>query len=250
MMLCVGIIILLIAWNIAAPLKWERDIVFRDIRGNPTYSSGSCASQTTACTSFLVVILLTYLASLSLTALLSYKVRDVPTDYQESKYVVLILLSLVQIYVVAIPSTVAVYSVVIARFLLMSTIVFLTVVAILGLMFIPKVFKLGRLNEDSSHHHRSPESPRVPSKSRLPSSKETSFRPGIISGSNYVNDRPNTSSLVAHSSPLQANVSGKYHFNSSFVDVDIEVNKEESGGDETGPTDDAKNKSRSEVTLS
>jgi hypothetical protein len=187
----VVVLILLIAWNIAAPLKWVRTIEFTDARGSPTYSSGYCAGTTALATTFVVLILLAYLGSLVLTALLAYKVRDVPSDYQESKYVAMILISLVQIYVVAIPSTVAVYSVVIARFLLMTTIVFLTVMVILGLMFVPKIFKLGKVKEDMSHKgtsdpKRGSLEKKIPSVRKQPSSRQDSRIPGSKFGGGMV----------------------------------------------------------------
>jgi len=254
-----AVLILILAWNLTAPLQWTRVIEF-EVRGSPTNSTGFCAAETTASMAFVLLITLMYLMSLVMTAILAYKVRDVPSDYQESKYVALILLSLVQVYVVAIPSTVAVYSVVIGRFLLMSTVVFLTVVVILGLMFVPKIFRLEQINASNSSN-KPPVKPRsqttkndVQKKFRMPvaASKEDRSINDPLYGTLHLSGK-----LVPHGT--EAFQPRSLDMDSSFVVHANEQNGNNSGGHGSGndgsggppTTTDAsgKDKSRTELTV-
>ena len=70
----------------------------------------------------------------------SYMVRDFPAEFQESRFIDIAILSMAQIYFVAVPSIVAVYSQVTGRFVVEFCIIFVTYLAVTLSMFVPKFF--------------------------------------------------------------------------------------------------------------
>ena len=131
---------LLAVWTGVAPLQWERTILYRNVLGYPELSTGSCAGGH-ASGVFVVLSFAMFLVALVVSALAAYSVRDVPEEFNESQYV-LALISMAEIYFVAIPTTVAVYNFVIGRFMMLSSVVFVSVICILVFVFVPKIYRL------------------------------------------------------------------------------------------------------------
>jgi hypothetical protein len=126
-------------WIGIAPLTWQRTVSFSDVNGYPIDSSGACQGGV-ASGAFVVALFLPHAVSLMLAASVAWRVKDLPTEFQESRYVALSIMSIAQIYLIAVPTVVAVYEFPLGRFILMSSVCFFSVLILLGFMFIPKMY--------------------------------------------------------------------------------------------------------------
>jgi hypothetical protein len=134
-------LLVLAIWIGVAPLQWERVIDFTDINGYPRISHGSCAATNTS-GGFLIAVFIIYGFSLACASYLAYKVKDLPSEFQESQFIGIAVLSVTEVYFIAVPTIIASWNNVIGRFVLMTSVVFLTVMVMQGLIFIPKILSL------------------------------------------------------------------------------------------------------------
>jgi len=133
-------VVLIIAWIVLAPLNWQRFIDYSDAHGNPLVSHGSCVFSNSASVIFLALVFTLDAVVLIVAVVVAYEIRSYPSEFQESRYVFLIVTSVGQIFFMAVPTTVAVYTNAIGRFILLSSVVFLTVLVIQFLLFAPKIW--------------------------------------------------------------------------------------------------------------
>lgn len=134
------VVAVLAAWIARAPLFWLRTVNFYDGQGFPLASAGTCAG-TDETLGFAVAVASLFALALVCAAVAAHAVRNVPDEYQESRWIALVLLFVAEIYIVAVPTVVAVWPVGGAgRFMLLSTIVFVNTELVLVLVFAPKVF--------------------------------------------------------------------------------------------------------------
>ena len=133
-------IVIMICWIVLAPLRFERLIGSTDEFGNPIHSFGQCSGGP-ACVAFVAVLFGLHAFALVATGYASSRVKDLPVEFQESRYLNLAVLSMSQIYLIAVPTVVATYSNVVGRFVITSTVVFITVGALVLFMIFPKMFR-------------------------------------------------------------------------------------------------------------
>jgi len=117
-------LVVLAVWTAVAPLRWTRVVTASDVNGFPTDSYGACLGSSDATGAFAGVVFGMHGVSALLSALFAWRVRNVPATYHD-RNVGLALVVLAQIYLVAVPTIVAVYSSVVARFVVASTAFFL-----------------------------------------------------------------------------------------------------------------------------
>lgn len=130
--------VLILVWIFVFPIDWVRTAQYFDLDGFVLESIGSChADQNSGV--FLGLIFGTYGIVLILTAWIGYEVRNLPIKYQESTAMFFSILITILLYVIGIPAVASVYGNVQARFLVISTIIFVNSLVFLGCMFIPKI---------------------------------------------------------------------------------------------------------------
>jgi len=119
-------------------------------------SYGQCSGGP-ECVAFVVVVFALHAVAVVATGYASSRVRDLPVQYQESRYLNLAVLSMSQIYLISVPTVVATYSNVIGRFVITSTVVLVTVCALVLFLIVPKMmgedFFSGGSSEQNSKHN-------------------------------------------------------------------------------------------------
>jgi hypothetical protein len=137
-----GVLIALLAvWIGLAPLQWQRVVLFQNALGYPVESTGACTASPTS-GAFLIVVFFIFLGSLLSSAFAANAVRQYPSEYHEGRFVLLALLSMTQLYLIAVPTTVAVYNFVVGRFIILSTVVFVSILFVNGFLLFPKIYRV------------------------------------------------------------------------------------------------------------
>jgi ABC-type branched-subunit amino acid transport system substrate-binding protein len=131
-------LIILILWISIAPLQYVRVVVISDVNQFPRSSSGTCTGADSSI-GFLIASFAILFLALFWSAVVANSIKNVPTEFQETKYVALTVGSLLQVYLVAVPAAIASYSYVLGRFILLSSIIFVSVAVLLLFMFLPKI---------------------------------------------------------------------------------------------------------------
>ena len=147
-------VVLLIAWTLTAPLKYERVITYQDVFGNPVNSYGICAIDSSASIGFLVTLLVfNGLIAVGVVAV-SVWVSNAPAKFQEARWTAFAAVALAELFVFGIPLVATVISLPVARFFVLSSLCFLTSLALLGSMFLPKII-VGSSEGDSEERRAS-----------------------------------------------------------------------------------------------
>jgi len=155
--ICVALLvesIPLIAWQLMDPLKWSRSCTKFDPVAVQvcTESQGSCSSERGW--SFMIPILFLHIFVLIRASLLAHQIRNVATDFQESKWIGIAIFSDLQLLLLGLPVVYLVRSNPIAYFVVKSGIVFINDGGDAGFIFIPKIIrswkeiKRGKYSED------------------------------------------------------------------------------------------------------
>ena len=134
-----GEVIILILWTSLDPLTYQRFVTQTDEFNNPTDSVGECYGDSVSF-GFVAIVFTLHALSVIFTGIASSFVKDFPVQYQESRYLNLAVLSMGQIYILAVPSVIAVYSSSIGRFVMTSTVVLISALALLCFLIVPKMF--------------------------------------------------------------------------------------------------------------
>jgi len=130
-------VVVLAVWTAVAPLQWVRVVTQVDANGFPTSSYGACLG-TTATAGFAGAVFGMHGLSAGLSAVFAWSIRNVPSDFHDGS-VGIALIVVAQIYLVAVPVVVAVYSSVVGRFVVASTAIFVGDAVLLGFIFYPKL---------------------------------------------------------------------------------------------------------------
>ena len=89
---------ILTAWSVLDPLHWERIVVQEDQFGEPLESQGCCVSDSWVIFGSLIGTL--HLCLMATACYLCYKAREIPTMFQEGRFVSIAMMSNLQIFVV------------------------------------------------------------------------------------------------------------------------------------------------------
>jgi hypothetical protein len=138
---CAVNLVILVTWASVSPLTYSREVIRSDVHGNPLESFGLCSSEHSA--PFMALIF-TYIMLLFLGGMIMcYKVRTADSDYQESNYIIISLVSQFQMYLLGIP-LLFVFSEESseARFLVAFVVVFCNNLLLSLVMFVPKMIAL------------------------------------------------------------------------------------------------------------
>ena len=85
-------------------------------------------------------------------AYVSAAAREIPQEYQESKWMAMAMGSTLQIFLIGIPTIVATYTTSpLARFMSMTLIVFVTNIAMLGFIYVPKMLRGWEIFQESKN---------------------------------------------------------------------------------------------------
>jgi len=136
-MLMVELVILL-TWQIVAPLKWERNILVTDSYGFAIKSVGQCTSQSGRW--FLLTLIILHILCLLYALYLSYVTRSIPSMFSESKWIAAAIISMLQILVLAIPIHLIVEENTKGTFFVRACVVFLQSATVTIFVFAPKMF--------------------------------------------------------------------------------------------------------------
>jgi hypothetical protein len=129
---------LLIAWTVVAPLEYIRILEFANEFGHPVSSYGICLGPAPASGAFVGCLCGLHAILIMVTMRITQRLSRVPTKFQETRWVNIAALSTGQVYLIGLPSAAAVYANPLGRFLVLSTVVFLSCMALLIAMFYPK----------------------------------------------------------------------------------------------------------------
>jgi len=138
--------VILVLWTTIDPLQWTRVTKQEDGFGYILESIGSCSSRNskpyilTLCiiNAFLLIILL----------FLSYRARNIPSEFQEGKNISLAVFSCLEVYFIGIPVNIIVNNDAQVSIFVQCSLVFLTTLAILLLIFGPLMWKVYKGEED------------------------------------------------------------------------------------------------------
>ena len=143
--------LLLIAWTSVAPLEWTR------VLESKTESYGKCTGGGTAFNTIAAFVAAVNGIALILANAAAYRARRIATEYSESRYIGMIMLSILQIVMVGVPILFLVEDNPTARYFTMSTIVFILSMSILLWMYVPKIIAWrAQKNERSQQSQLSP----------------------------------------------------------------------------------------------
>ena len=141
LILFVANLIVLLAWTIHAPLEWLRHPKdAKDKFGRSVDSFGTCTSESAL--PFVIVVLVLNLGILCLANWWAYQARNIETEYRGSRYIAISMASVLQAWCMGIPILIVVWDNPQAKFFVSAGIVFVTSLAVLALIFLPKVFAI------------------------------------------------------------------------------------------------------------
>jgi hypothetical protein len=130
-----------IVWISVAPLTWQRVTVFQDVNGFVVESRGWCTGGPDTI-DFTAIVFVLYAVSLVASVVVARTIQDAPAEFQESRFVAYSVVSLTQLYIVAVPTVAAVYASPLGSFIIISSLVFFSVLMIAFFMFGPKMYVL------------------------------------------------------------------------------------------------------------
>lgn len=170
--LCLDALVLAV-WTALDPLHWVRTtpVEFAGVSSNIVFvdSTGYCHSDYFV--AFITALAIVHVSLLLGGHVLLYRVRNLNAQFQERRYLLIVLYTSLQLIVLGIPLLLAVGDEPVARFLCLGGIVFLTEFAMLCLIFIPKIH--------SQHRNRGKSAGEVAES--LQKSSHSSSDPGVRS---------------------------------------------------------------------
>jgi hypothetical protein len=131
-------LIILITWTLSEPREWtrtERDAT--DVFNRHVESYGSCKGDD--CLPFVVVLLVLDFSFLILGNWWAYQSRNIETEYLESRYIGISMAAVLQAWCMGIPILIVVWDTPQAKFFVETGIIFVTSLAFLLLIYVPKI---------------------------------------------------------------------------------------------------------------
>jgi hypothetical protein len=134
-------LIVMITWTLVSPLEWSRvKGEERDVFERLFQSYGTCESDDSVL--FVVLIIVTNVIFLILGNWWNYISRNIETEYGESRYIGISMAATLQAWGMGIPILVVVWDNPQARFFVESGIIFVTSLAFLATVYLPKMLAL------------------------------------------------------------------------------------------------------------
>jgi 7 transmembrane sweet-taste receptor of 3 GCPR len=131
----------LVTWTLVAPLQWTRGLTdSTDLFDRPVESYGRCASHDSV--AFISVLLALNFTILAVSNWWACRARNIETEYDESRYIGISMASVLQAWSMGIPILIVVDHNPQAKFFVATGIIFVTAMALLSLIFIPKMYAI------------------------------------------------------------------------------------------------------------
>ena len=143
--------LLMLLWTLLDPLRWVRV----PIDGAEWNTYGTCRSEGNVGLIFLILIVLIDFSALALACLQAYRARNVSTEYSESKYIGVAVLSWLQVMLVGMPLIFLVSENPTASYFLKVVIIFIISMSTLIFMFVPKMIYLKKKKANGGQSVRS-----------------------------------------------------------------------------------------------
>jgi len=136
----------LLTWTIVDPLQYERRASAGTDAWNRVYRSyyGSCydlGDYKGGAIPYVVPIIVINLTVIVIANIQAYRARHIETAYSESKYISLIMLSMLQAWVVGVPILALIRENPQATYVVMAMVIFATCMATLLFLFVPKIVR-------------------------------------------------------------------------------------------------------------
>lgn len=141
---------IILAWDLTAPLVYGLTVTQVDVNGYPLSLYGSCLESSQASIVFLGVDVAFIAILVVVTGLLSVWVQNAPAQFQDAKMTAIGAVALAQVYLLGVPIVVISYSIPLSRFLVLSTLCFLTAEVLFCILFLPKMLVKDRDRESRS----------------------------------------------------------------------------------------------------
>jgi len=138
-------LLVLSCWTAIAPLTYNRyDAVGTDDWNRVISTYGICTSESESKATddfwpFLGVILVINISLLVIANVQGYKARSIQTEYSESRYIIVIMTSMIQMFTLAVPCISLLSKQPRPYFIVMIIVIFCVSSAVLGFMFWPKI---------------------------------------------------------------------------------------------------------------
>ena len=139
LILCSLMLLIMIVFQVVAPLKWDRSITRYDSSNFRAESSGRCKINKMG-GAFMIIATVFHACCLVIAVVLSYQIRKIPVEFNEGKYVTGAIFCLCQVFMIAIPILFIVSSNTTAFFFVEVIIAFVEAFVVMMLIFIPKLF--------------------------------------------------------------------------------------------------------------
>lgn len=173
-------IITLSCWTAIAPLTYQRfDGIGTDDWNRVLETYGVCSSESAeenrdanSFIPFLAIVAVINIGVLILANIQAYQARAIKTEYSESKYIAIIMASMLQAFALGVPCIFLLWKIPAAYFLILVIIIFIICSVVLGLIFYPKMMFMKRLELEQKEKVR----------------KEESLRNRLISNASVPND--------------------------------------------------------------
>jgi len=205
--------LLMLLWTVLDPLRWVRV----PIDGAEWNTYGTCRSEGNAGVIFLILIVLIDFSALALACLQAYRARNVSTEYSESKYIGVAVLSWLQVMLVGMPLIFLVNENPTASYFLKVVIIFIISMSTLVFMFVPKMIYLKKKKDNGGQSIRSGAQSSYRSNASVNSSVSVTDRPSTLPTSAVAELRKRASlDLSVKSDQLTAQRSVVENTSSSF----------------------------------
>jgi hypothetical protein len=128
-------LVLLLVWTFVTPLKWTR------VQTSRTESYGKCIATGNRVAWHIIISLVTVVNGIALIManVQAYRARRISTEYGESRYIAMAMLSILQVVVVGIPILFLVDNNPVARHFMQCSMAFVICISILLWMYVPKM---------------------------------------------------------------------------------------------------------------
>jgi len=162
---------LLLAWQIIAPLRWEREVLSIDENGYPTKSVGMCTSEKNM--EFVIPYAVLNLGCLLYALYLCYVTRNIPSHLNEGKWITASIIGIFQVLLLGIPIHIIVSTVANAYFFVRACLMFIVSMSVTCFIFIPKLIRLYWPQDQASNPSRMHSTKQRAQQSRISSWKQS-----------------------------------------------------------------------------
>lgn len=144
-------LITLICWTAINPLTYERLASSGTDHWNRVYKSfyGSCVSSTDAAGGhlpYVIILVLVNCIAVAIANIQAYRARKIEVELSESKYIALATASMLQAFFIGIPIITLLNEDPQASYIVASMLIFVTCLAVLLLIFVPKILYMREYN--------------------------------------------------------------------------------------------------------